>query len=391
MKKTAVICEYNPFHLGHAYQLKSIEESAVIAVMSGSFTQRGDAAVLSKYDRAEIAVRCGADLVLELPFPYSSASAAVFGEAGVHMINALGCVDSLCFGSESDDIDALQKTAKRLLSDEYQHALSLHLEKDRAYAYRTSAAAVYETLYGEPFSAYGSNDILALSYLCALQKKNTDITPFAIRRRGESYNGEGIGFASATTVRAHIQARNTEALTHTVPKETADALFRALDAGRIADTERLFPLFVFLLRTRGEDILKGLYDIPKELAARLVQAAKTAKNTEELLDLTATRAFSHSRIRRAMLTALMNVKPSDVTTPAYTVVLAANEKGRAILKEIRKTASIPIITKPADADKYGESASRAFSLSARADSIWELLCDTPRDGAAMMREKPRML
>ena len=113
MQVTAVICEYNPFHLGHEYQLKNIKENAVIAVMSGSFTQRGDAAVLSKYERAEIAVRCGADLVLELPFPYSSASAAVFGAAGVHIIRALGCVDALCFGSESDDISSLQKNEKK--------------------------------------------------------------------------------------------------------------------------------------------------------------------------------------------------------------------------------------------------------------------------------------
>ena len=132
MKICAVICEYNPFHLGHAYQLAEMQKrGAVIAVMSGSFTQRGDAAVLSKYDRAEIAVRCGADLVLELPFPYSSAPAEIFGGTGVRIAHALGCVDELCFGSETGDISSLVLLTERLQSEDFREALSTYLEKNR--------------------------------------------------------------------------------------------------------------------------------------------------------------------------------------------------------------------------------------------------------------------
>lgn len=396
MNITAVICEYNPFHLGHAYQLQKaaasdgIQKNAVIAVMSGSFTQRGEAAVLSKYKRAEIAVRCGADLVLELPFPYSSASAEVFGGAGVQIIHALGCADTLCFGSERGDIDALKTISERLDSKEYRDALAEFLASGYENAYRTSAASVYQKLYGEDFSANGSNDILALSYLAALKKYRSEITPVTVTRKGESYNGKGEGFASATSIRAYLQARDFEKICRCVPKETADALREADGNGSLADPERLYPFFAALVRARGESVFEGLYDIPDELAARCRKYIY-AKTAEEFLSLCASKNYSPSRVRRAMLTALMNVKKEDVSDVPYTTVLAANALGREILKTIRKTASIPIITKPADAQKYGDAAAKAFALATRADSVWELLCDAPRDGNAMMKEKPVML
>ena len=390
MNATAVICEYNPFHLGHEYHLKSIRESAVIAIMSGSFTQRGEAAVLSKYKRAEIAVRCGAALVLELPFPYSSASAEIFGDAGVYIANALGCVDTLSFGSERGDIDTLLTVSSRLCSPEYQSAFAAHLAKGHENAYRTAGAAVYRELYGEDFAENGSNDILALSYLSALKKYGSEIKPMTVMRKGERYNGEGEGFASATSIRSYIKANDFEKLTRSVPSATADALFDALKNGNLADGGKLYPLFASLVRTRGKAVFDGLYDIPDELAARCVKNIY-ARDTEEFLSLCITKNYSPSRVRRAMLTALMNVRKEDVCEPAYTTVLAANERGRALLKQIKKTASVPVITKPADAQKYGEAAEKAFSLSARADGVWELLCDRPRSGNAMMKERPLML
>lgn len=395
MDITAVICEYNPFHLGHAYQLQKAaspngeKRNAVVAVMSGSFTQRGEAAVLSKYKRAEIAVRCGADLVLELPFPYSSASAEIFGGAGVAIADMLGCVDTLCFGSEDGDVSSLQAICARLASEEYQKAFAAYLTKGHENAYRTAGFAVYESLYGEPFPS-GSNDILALSYLSALQKGGSAITPFAVKRVGERYNGEGEGLASATSIRGYLKAEDFEALGGAVPKETAQALLEAKESGLLADTEKLYPLFAALVRTRGARIFDGLYDVPAELAARCAKFIY-AKNTEEFLSLCVTKNYSPSRVRRAMLTALCGVKKEDVGDVPYTLVLAANETGRKILKTVRKTSVLPVITKPADAFRFAESVKDAFSLSARADSIWELLTQNNREGNHMIKENPVML
>lgn len=392
MKICAVICEYNPFHLGHAYQIAEMKKrGAVISIMSGSFTQRGDAAVLSKYDRAEIAVQCGADLVLELPFPYSSTPAEIFGGAGVRIAHALGCVDELCFGSETGDISSLLLLTDRLQSEDFSKALSAYLEKNHAESYRTAVGKVYRNFYGEDFPAEGSNDILSLSYLSALRTLRSEITPVAIIRKGENYNGGGEGFASATSIRALIKSRNWERVFQSAPKETAKRLFTASKEGRLAESDRLFSLFAALVRTRGEDIFSDLYDIPRDLAARLWKYGREARDMEEFLSLASSKNDSPSRIRRAILTVLMNVKQSDVGEVPYTTVLAANETGRKILSKLRKTANIPIVTKPADAKRYGEAITQAALLAANADSVWELLCDAPRAGNAMMKEKPKML
>ena len=392
MKICAVICEYNPFHLGHAYQISEMKKrGAVIAVMSGSFTQRGDAAILSKYDRAEIAVRCGADLVLELPFPYSSAPAEIFGGAGVRIAHSLGCVDELCFGSETGDISSLLLLTERLQSEEFREALSAYLKKNHTQSYRTAVGRVYHDVYGEDFPAEGSNDILSLSYLSALRSLNSDITPIALMRKGENYNGGGEGFASATTIRALMRSEDWEAVFRSAPKETAERLWTASKEGRLADSDKLFALFAALVRTRSEDASSDLYDIPRDLAARLWKYGREARSMEEFLSLAVSKNDSPSRIRRAMLTVLMNVKRSDVGEVPYTTVLAANETGREILSKLRKTASVPLITKPADAKRFGENVACAAALSANADAVWELLCDIPRVGNAMMKEKPRML
>ena len=392
MKIYAVICEYNPFHLGHAYQLSELKRmGAVIAVMSGSFTQRGDAAVLSKYERAEIAVRSGADLVLELPFPYSSASAEFFGKAGVRIADALNCVDTLCFGSETGNTDALLTLSERLRAEAFQNTLTDYLSKNKKQPYRTSIGAAYRLCYGEEFPRSGSNDILSLSYLHAIKELNSEITPLALMRKGEDYNGGGEGFSSATTIRANIARKDWDFISRNTPEATATALVSASDHGQLANTEKLFLLFATLVRTRGETIFEDIYDISDELASRLCAAGTKAKSAEEFLSLASSKNDSPSRVRRAVLSTLMNVKNDDVGDVPYTSVLAANETGRKILSAIRKKAEIPIITKPADAKQYGERVARAARLCANADSVWELLCDTPREGNAMIKEKPRML
>ncbi|MBQ3490911.1 MAG: nucleotidyltransferase family protein [Clostridia bacterium] len=392
MKICAVICEYNPFHLGHAYQLSVMKQAgAVIAVMSGSFTQRGDAAVLSKYDRAEIAVRSGADLVLEIPFPYSSASAEIFGRAGVRIADALGCVNTLCFGSETGDTKALISLSDRLRADVFQNTLSEYLLKNKNCSYRTSTREVYRLCYGEAFPQSGSNDILSLSYLAALKDLNSNILPLALMRKGENYNGGGEGFASASTIRSHITAQDWDWVFRNTPEATAEILMKAEKDGKLADSEKLFSLFASLVRTRGEFVFEDIYDISDELATRLRQAGTKAKNADEFSALAVSKNDSPSRVRRAVLSTLMNVKNADVGEVPYTLVLAANETGRKILSAVRKKATIPIITKPADAKQHGDSVACAAKLCAAADSVWELLCKIPREGNAMMKEKPRML
>ncbi len=391
MEVSGVICEYNPLHLGHAHQLSEMKKrGAVIALMSGSFTQRGTPAVLSKYERARVAVSAGTDLVLELPFPFSSARADTFGRAGVEILNALGCVTSLCFGSETGDTEALLQAEARLASPALEEALSALLRTDRSLSHHGAMAKAYTALYGESAAISGSNDMLALAYLKALRETGSSIRPIAMRRIGEAYNGGGEGFASATTVRKWLSEGVFDKIKSAVPPASAEALLLAAGTGTLYEEARLYPLFAFLVR-RNAEAITSLPDIPAELLSRMKKAALSAKSTEEFLTLATARQYSPSRIRRGMLYALMDVKEEHLCHPAYTAVLAANETGREILKRIRRTAAIPLITKPADAGLFGEDAARAFALSAKADSIHALLCRSPAAGDAMMKEHPRMI
>lgn len=391
MKICAVICEYNPFHFGHAYLISEMKKrGAVIAVMSGSFTQRGAPAVISKYERARAAVLGGADLVLELPFPYSVSCSERFAAAGVDIVSALGYVDALCFGSETGDIGLLQSAAARIASPAFSAALERRLSEGHNISYRSAFSEVYERIYGDCLFN-GSNDILALSYLLRLNQTASSVRPVAVRRVGESYEGRGDGVPSASSVRKMINDGDYDAVSRSVPTFMSEILCHDAANGRSAAGEKLFPIFAGFVRSGRGQNFDDVPDMTAELAARLYTAALHARDGEELLSMTETKRYSRSRIRRCILYTLLGIRKEDLAGVCYTTVLAANETGRQILSSIRRSARIPVITKPADYRRYGETVRHAFELSARADSIWELLCDTPRDGAAMMREKPDMM
>lgn len=391
MKTAAVICEYNPFHLGHAHQLCEMgKNGARVCIMSGNFTQRGSAAVLSKYERARLAVLAGADLVLELPFPFCASGGEFFARGGVAVAEGLSAVDTLCFGSESGDTEAFLTAVKNTESAAFREALAAYLSEKKNASYRTAFGEVYRALYGEDVLFSGSNDILGFLYVQALQRSGSAILPQALRRIGEDYNGDGVGFPSATSIRRMIRTGDEDELKKSVPSAVFDVLIEAMAADHIADHEKFFPIFAAAARA---GLLSGadVFDVPAELADRILCAAKAARNMDELLSLAKTKNFSDSRIRRAMLMMFFGVRSTDAEAVRYTTVLAANERGREILSRVRKTATLPILTKPADGKYLPPEARRAFELVARADSVWELLCEHPREGGAMLRERPRMV
>lgn len=399
MKIGAVICECNPFHFGHAYLLDKMKRQtdAVVAVMSGSFTQRGEAAVLSKYERARLLVLGGADLVLELPFPFCSSSAGIFASGGVDVIDRLGCVRELWFGSETGDTEKILLAAKRMHSEEFQNAFSEALSRGYSSSHRRVRTEVYRETFGEDAIFHGSNDILAAEYASRLIERGSGIIPVAVRRKGEAFNGGGGSggggdrFVAASTIRRMMLEGNEEYLAENIPPLVFDALMQEKKRGKLADGRRLYPMITAALRSHGEKLLSEAPDMTEELADRILSAALSSHGGEEIVDFAATKLYSASRIRRALLAAFLGVRKEDTMSVPYTTVLAANGAGRGILSSIRKSASIPVITKPADYRQYGPEVRRAFELSARADSVWELLCDVPRDGTAMLREKPVMV
>ncbi len=389
MKICAVICEYDPFHSGHKHQIDKLKNEgyAVVAIMSGSFTQRGTAATISKYDRAESAVKCGADLVLELPFPYCASGASVFAAGGVHITSSLGVVDFLAFGSEQGDTETIKTVAGNMLSKGFRHAF----ESERADfgSYSQRCISTYERLYGKSPVLEGSNDLLALEYVKALMKTNSKIKPLAVKREGQAYGKtSGEGFLSASSVRKMIYSGDKEGIKAAVPAPSAEKVIAAMDSGRTAMTERLFLPYAAHFRLSDVKSYSETAEMTEELFGRLISCAKLARSFDGLISGARTKMYSESRIRRAMLFSLLGVKAGDITKPAFSVLLGAGKKGREILAKIKKTSDFPIITKPADYALSGENARQGFETLMRAESLWTLTLARPDEAVALMRKNP---
>jgi predicted nucleotidyltransferase len=395
MRAVGIICEYNPYHAGHARQLSAARREAgadvVIAVMSEHTTQRGELATADGYLRAKAALRCGADLVIGLPFPYSSAPAEFFALGGVRILNALGA-DALHFGSESGDIDALKTAADRLYAPAFLEAMTRHQQAHPACGVMQSRAAVYEQCYGESLPD-GSNDLLAMAYLAALGTTQSKMLPLTIRRRGQAYNDSVtpmVGqYPSATALRALWQTGGLESLRAHLPSPVLETLEDAL-AQQLAplDAERLTTAILAFYRTADASALSSCADIDQGLAARLIEAAREATTLSEFFEKAATKRYTTARLRRAVLFGLCGVRPEHLRTPpAYVRLLAASRAGCEYLSAIRKVCPLPILTKPSDVPSSLE-AQRQRTIEERLEALLTLAYPMPRAASYLLKQHP---
>ena len=399
MKTVAVIAEYNPFHKGHEHQLKEIkrafgEDSAIVVIMSGNFVQRGTPAILGKFDRARMAVECGASLVLELPFPYSAASAEYFAAAGVSIANDLGAVDTLSFGSECGDIALLTDAADTMKSPDFvlrlRERLQSKTEIEKGYP-RVLCELLSES-YGDtaPASLFLPNNILSISYILALKKLKSSIVPHTILRTGtdESAAEDGV-FAGATHIRSLLLSGKEKEALALVP-ETLLPLWRdALNSGLAPVSGARFSAAI-LAHLR---LLDASAPLPAEcgggVLSLLKRAAREAIDLDSLYRAAATKKYTHARLRRATLFSYFGVTPANVKAkPLYTQVLAMDQQGQKILANIRKTAHISLLTKPADLHKLSLAARAQAELSYRADSVYALLSPAPQKADVFLRTAP---
>ena len=386
-----IICEYNPFHNGHLYHINKIREGSdepIICVMSGNFTQRGELAVSDKYSRAEIAVRCGVDLVLELPFPYCVSSAEFFAEAGVKILSSCGA-DKLSFGSECADGEKLFNLAKIANTEEFKTAYS---EAARS---EGNARAYFEILqsFSDDDTEISSNDILGIEYIKAIIKNGYDIKPCPIKREGAEYTERELKkgeHPSASAVRDAISEGGIDKIKDFVPTPCFEILSR-LDLTNVQNVDRGILLALRLLDVQS---LENVAVSDEGLVNRIIQCAKEANTFSEFEKRVQCKKYTDSAIRRAMWYMLTGVSFEDLKqTPAYTSLLAANERGREILSELRKKDTpIPIITKPADASALKNAlAQRQIELSLRADAIYSLAFENAKSNTEYIRKKPFMI
>lgn len=340
-----IIAEYNPFHAGHAHQIAAVKKicgSEIVAVMSGSFTQRGSPAILDKWTRARLAILNGVDLVLELPFAAAVRSAQDFARGGLRLLERLGVVDTLAFGAEVTDLTALQRAAAAF--DEKFFAQELHRLMSTGTSYAAAVTKILaqvtnldEKILRQP------NTILAVEYLRALPKK---FSPLLIERVGAAHDELTLHekFSSASAIRAALceNSPSWEKISSCVDAETLIALREELSAGLVDEKFLFRPIIAKLLTSRAEELRK-IYGMSEGLEYRLLNAA-TAKNFAELVETLTARRYTASRIRRLLLYFLLDVTAAQISELDATTcvrVLAFSRRGRGLLKKI----PAPIVTK----------------------------------------------
>ena len=379
MQKVAgIVAEYNPFHRGHAHQIAETRRAlgadcAVLCVMSGDFVQRGDAAVFDKFARAEAAVRGGADLVLELPLRWCLSSAEGFARGAVSILKSAGVVTHLSFGSETGELAPLQKAAgglrdpalDDLLRDELKRGLSFPAARQNA----------LERLIGKDAAVLSNpNDLLAVEYLRAIHDLGAALEPVAVRRVGALHDQAGESdYPSASRLRERMRAgEDVSAWAPHLPK--ASPVF----------SEDLEIALLSRLRMLPKEAFAALPDCSEGLENVLYRAVHSADTMDGVLAEAKSKRYPMSRLRRMLLCAALGVRKAD-GLPPYLRVLAANERGRALLRDMRETASLPVITKPADAREMPE-----FCLTADAHDLY-VLAQPDKTPGQDWRHSPVML
>ncbi len=344
MKTYGIICEYNPFHNGHIYQIEETRKAGathIVAFMSGNFVQRGDVAILDKFKRAEIAVANGVDLVVELPVQYSLANAEYFARCGVLMMASLRCVDGISFGSECGNIEELQKCADAVTAVSTPENLKPILEQGMSYPDAVSQLVSFK--YGPEMAKLLSspNNTLAIEYLKSIKILGLSdrLQPLTIKRSGAEHDGDtpSDNIASASYIRTLID--DEEDFSKYVPKETLDAINVYDQNHLLCWFDNLERVILYRLRTMSPKELATIPDVGQGLENRIFEAARVSTSLEQLIANIATKRYPTSRIRRIILNAVCGIKTDDLKVPpVYGRILALNDRGAEIL---RKAGSLP--------------------------------------------------
>ena len=405
MKVTGIIAEYNPFHQGHAYHLSRAREltgaDRILVVMGGNFMQRGEPAITDKYIRTEMALRNGADLVLELPAASATGSAEYFAEGAVELLDASGVVTELCFGSELGELEPLEKAAELLLEEPeaYQELLRTELKKGRTFPEARETAL--SSFLPEKSLLASPNNILAIEYIKALKRRKSPIQPLTIQRLGNYHGEDGQpdgtprtvsgnlpeSFASASTIRCQLHTLKKQietsceqpafvslmtALAKELPPSSFGLLKDILLADRLVQAEDFsLPLHYRLMQAKEPLEFSVYLDVSEELSRRIYSLRQEFTGWNAFLDLVRTRQYTRSRVSRALLHILLDIRQEEVLPPTHLRVLGFRREASDLLSEIKKKSRLPLITKAAGHPELSEEI-RISSLYHLGNSYNEL-------------------
>lgn len=396
----AIISEYNPFHSGHKYHIDAIrkefgEETKIVAVMSGNFTQRGEIAIADKYLRAEWATLAGVDLVLELPFPYSVSSAEIFAKAAIKIIDSIKIADYISFGSELGNADRLFEVARNMQTELYKEQLKklLRTPETKPIGYPRACELAYKSCFFKDLedNFFSPNNILAVEYIKAILSFKSNLKVHTVKRIGADYSQNCVinsEYQSAMALRSLLKTEPDAAIKF-IPEAAKNSFYENLGKTFPTDTEKLASAIISHFRLSQAKDGKNIFDSGQGLYERIRNASFEAKDISELISLTETKKFTNARIRREIWYAFFGVTSSTVKElPKFTQVLAFNEKGRALLKSIKERSKFHIITKPS---AYAELPSRALRQKMaldRADTVFQLTKPSFTHGKSALLSKP---
>ena len=391
MKIAGIICEYDPFHKGHFHQIEMLRArgfDTVICLMSGNATQRGAFACADKYTRAYAASCAGADLVLELPYPYSSASAEFFATAGVYILDSIG-VDEINFGSECGDIELLRSAARVISSSDFEKVYREISNADKTKGAFTLMCEAYKSLTGENFPS-SSNDILAMSYLAAAEKIGCRAELYAVKREGSDFTQTELSeneYPSATGIRRLFASNEYEKAFSFMPEKSVGAYKEALlQESFPTDVRSLESAILSFFRLASQNSLEGFAESGGGLANRICKCACASTSLDTLFSLCATKRYTDARIRRAILYCMTGVTEEDIRSlPEYTTLLAIGKNGREFLAKNRKSGDFNIVTKPSVAPEC-----RQKELSDKLDALFTLTMKKARPSNEFLRAFPKI-
>lgn len=352
-----IISEYNPFHNGHLYQLQKSKELVnpdySVCIMSGNFCERGEPSLIDKWSKAEVAISCGFDMVIELPTVYAISSAENFAEGAIKILDAFGDV-TLSFGSEVGNLSILNEFADIFYNEPKEYLTILNHELDKGISYpkaRENAILFYLNDIRRYSNVLSSpNNILAIEYLKAIKKTKSKILPITIKRIGTEYNSLNVNgrFASATAIRNLIE--NNKDTKKLVPKGSFDILQNNIKYGKTINSIKRFEKeIIYTLRKMSLEEISNLQDVSEGLENSIKSAANSCNNLEDLINNIKSKRYTRSRIQRILLYSMLNITKKDIQdsyrVKPYIRVLGVSNRGKMLLSQISDPKSkYPVIT-----------------------------------------------
>jgi predicted nucleotidyltransferase len=397
MKAVGIISEYNPFHNGHKYHIHAAKKACgadfAVCIMSGSFVQRGEPAIFDKWSRSQMAVMNGADLVIELPVVYACQPSEIFALGAVKILNSMEVISHICFGSELGDTDTLHQLAKLLHNEPDAFKQLLKTQLDLGVSYPKAISNALSSYAGEEQQSVNDdilknpNNVLGIEYIKALMTLESSIEPIAVKRILSGHNDIGItdNIASATAVRNEIRENGiTDKVIMTMSENSMDIINTNIKANRHPIyLDDFSDILLYRLRVIEEAELRTFLNVREGIENRLKKYAKTCSSCEELIEAVKTKRYTRTYIQRLLCHLLLNIKRNDITIfknpncPAYIRILAFNDNGKNLIKEIKNSSSYPIISKVADFSCSDKRITGMFEYDLRATDIYNLAYKTP--------------